>query len=221
MAKHKIGVIADTHSLLRPEILEILSECEVILHAGDIASPKVVSELKQLKETFFVRGNADKDWADELPPETDIDLFGFHIYMVHNKKDIRKDLSNADIVIYGHSHKYEVKQEDNILYLNPGSCGPRRFHQPVTMALMLLDDTAHSIRVNCMDVSPVLGKDTEVLPPADMDRVIRAIVKGMETGRSLEDIAARTRVDRELVRRVLQIYTTHPGIDVDGILNRL
>ncbi|MBR1930839.1 MAG: metallophosphoesterase family protein [Lachnospiraceae bacterium] len=221
MARHRIAVISDTHSLLRPEIREVLATCEVILHGGDIAEGTLVEELQQIAPAYFVRGNADKEWAEYLPEELDVTLYGFHFYMVHNKKHMREDMSGVDVAIYGHSHKYEELHKTEVLYLNPGSCGPRRFHQPVTMAVMTIDEEAHTYTVECVDCSPVLGREMSPLPTKDMARLIRSILKDMNAGKTLEVIARRNRVEETLVSQILQIYTTHPGIDVDGILNRM
>ena len=141
--------------------------------------------------------------------------------MVHNKKHIRKDLSGVDIVIYGHSHKYEDRIVDGIHYLNPGSCGPRRFHQPVTMMVLTVDDETKDAELQKIDCSPVLKAGENSLSHKDMDRLISGIMKDMDANKRVEDIAKRNHVDEEFARQVLQIYTTHPGINVDGIMNRM
>ena len=136
---HKIGIISDTHGLLRPEAAEILKGCDVILHGGDINSLKILNALEQIAPVHVVRGNNDKEWAKGLPETLSVSLYGIHFFMVHNKKYIPKDkdsLKDVDIIIYGHSHKYEERYEDGRLYLNPGSCGPRRFTQPITFAVL-------------------------------------------------------------------------------------
>lgn len=221
MAKHRIAVISDTHSLLRPKIREILEGCEYILHGGDIADQKTYDEMSAINPCIFVRGNADKEWAEFIPAEQEVSLFGFKFYMVHNKKHIRKDIADVNFVIYGHSHKFEDYTEKGIHYLNPGSCGPRRFHQPVTMMVLTVDDETKDVSIEKIDCSPVLKADDIKLPVKDMDRLLKGIMKDMDANRKLSDIAKRNRVDEEFVRQILQIYTTHPGIDVDGILNRM
>jgi hypothetical protein len=139
--KHKIAVISDTHSLLRPEIKERLMECELILHAGDISSQETADEIMECGKTYFVRGNADKDqWAEEIPATRELNLYGLQIYMIHNRKLIEEDISEIDIVIYGHSHKYLQTDKEGVCFFNPGSCGPRRFHQEITMAILMVDD---------------------------------------------------------------------------------
>lgn len=146
---HRIGIISDTHGLLRPEVEETLQGCEAILHGGDINKPEILDKLNRIAPTYVVRGNNDKDWAKELPETLSVSLWGIGFFMVHNKKYIPKkeeDLKDVDIIVYGHSHKYEEKQEGGRLLLNPGSCGPRRFTQPITFAVLVVgDDGAYKV----------------------------------------------------------------------------
>lgn len=219
----RAAVISDTHGLLRPEILEIIKGCDVILHAGDIDGQGVIDQLKAIAPAYFVRGNADKEWASELPRELDITLSGFRIYMVHNKKHIRPDLQGIDFVIYGHSHKYEMVEKDGCTYLNPGSCGPRRFHLAVTMMVLTLHPEAHRFEVEMMDCSPQVksGKEMQALPGKDMHRLISEMTKAVDAGTSVKEIAVKCRVKEELAEQICRIYLTHPGVDVEGILTRL
>ena len=131
----KIGILSDTHGRLREEVVEILRGCDVILHAGDINTPQALARLRELAPLYAVRGNADREWADALPQTLSEEICGLRIFMVHNKKEIPADVTGYDLVVYGHSHKFEERREGNCLFLNPGSCGPRRFSQPVTMAV--------------------------------------------------------------------------------------
>lgn len=237
MSKHKIAVISDTHSLLRPEIIDKIKECELILHAGDIASKKTAEQLQSMTTTYFVRGNADKDnWAENIPVSRSLSLFGVNIFMIHNIKQMEaadneksgsKKLENQleskafDLVIYGHSHKYKEEYKLGVCYLNPGSCGPRRFHQDITMAILVIDEEAGSFSVDKVDCSPVLKTGSEKLPDRDMSTLVSKIIKQMDSGKTVSEIAKKNRVEEELVNQILQIYTTHQNIDVEGILNRL
>ena len=215
----KIAIISDTHSLLRPEVEKKIRDCDYILHGGDIASKETFERISAIAPAYFVRGNADKEWAEDIPIEQEIELAGYHFYMVHNIKHIREDLSGIDFVVYGHSHKYENRQKDGITYLNPGSCGPRRFTQPVTFMIMTIDDGSYSIEK--VDISPILKKGTKYPPEKEMDKLIKSIIKEMESDRTVDEISNRNRVEKKLTEEILQIYTTHPGIDVSGILDRL
>ena len=223
MAEHRIGILSDTHSLLRPEIREVLQSCEVIFHSGDIASQKIINEIKGIAPTYFVKGNADKAVEEDILEELDIKLYGFHFYMVHNKKHRKEDFHGIDIFIYGHSHKYEEIRKDGVLYLNPGSCGPRRFHQPITMAVMTINEDNHSYSIEKIDCSmerKEIEQEYKVFSD-EMDKRIKAIIRDMKAGREVEIIAKRNQVEVEFVNQILQIYTTHPGIDMEGILNRI
>ncbi len=140
--------------------------------------------------------------------------------MVHNIKHARTDLSGIDFVVYGHSHKYENRQDGDITYLNPGSCGPRWFTQPVTMMVMTIGkDRSYSIEK--INISPILKRSGKYPPQKEMDKLIKSIIKDMNTNRTVDQISERNRVEKSLVEEILQIYTTHPGIDIDGILNRM
>ena len=130
-----IAILSDTHGLLRPEVVEYLKTADAILHAGDINRPEIVEELKRYAPLYIVRGNNDKEWAEHIPHHLTVTLGGVSFYVVHNKKEIPADLPGIDAVVFGHSHKYLQEEKDGLLWLNPGSCGPRRFHQEITMMM--------------------------------------------------------------------------------------
>ena len=128
-------ILSDTHGLLRPAVLELLKSADAILHAGDINSQEVVDKLASFAPLYVVRGNNDKEWAEAIPHDLTVTLGGTRFYMVHNKKELPPALDGVDAVVFGHSHKYVQEEKDGILWLNPGSCGPRRFHQEITMMM--------------------------------------------------------------------------------------
>lgn len=136
----KLAILSDTHGLLRPQVQKYLKTADVIFHAGDINKQSLVDQLKQYASLYVVRGNNDKEWADAIPRNLTVTVGGVTFYMVHNKKDVPSDLTGVDVIIYGHSHKYAREEKDGILWLNPGSCGPRRFHQEITMVMMQLEN---------------------------------------------------------------------------------
>jgi putative phosphoesterase len=132
-----IGVISDTHGLLRPEAVETLRGVDLILHAGDVGSAEVLETLKGIAPVIAVRGNNDKGaWAEELPHWEVAEVGAVSIYMIHDVKEI--DLSSAaagfQVVVSGHSHKPSVEERKGVLYVNPGSAGPRRFSLPISVA---------------------------------------------------------------------------------------
>ena len=129
----KLAILSDTHGLLRPEVLEHLKTADAILHGGDINRQTILDTLRQYAPLYVVRGNNDKEWAEDLPHHLTVTLGGVTFYMVHNRKELPADLGGADVVVFGHSHKYVQETKDGVLWLNPGSCGPRRFHQEITM----------------------------------------------------------------------------------------
>jgi len=140
-----IGVISDTHGLLRPEALKHLMGVARIIHAGDIGSPNVLGKLQTLAPVSAVRGNNDKGaWAEAIPESLLFEVRGHAIHVLHDLAQI--DLSPAAagiaVVITGHSHKPVVDERDGVLFLNPGSIGPRRFRLPIALAKLYVNDTA-------------------------------------------------------------------------------
>jgi len=141
----KVGVISDTHGLLRPEALAALKDCERIIHAGDIGKPEVLEQLSAIAPLFVVRGNNDQGapWADHLPDLLRLDLDGWRTLLVHDMADVPTVLDeDIKLVITGHSHKPLIQWRGETLYLNPGSAGPRRFKLPVTLALLEVLETS-------------------------------------------------------------------------------
>lgn len=135
----RVGVISDTHGLLRPEAEALLVGVEHILHAGDIGAPDIVPRLQRIAPVTAIRGNVDiADWACVFPGEIEIRLAGRRILMLHDLTALETDPAAAgiDIVISGHSHQPEVREVGGVLHLNPGSAGRRRFTLPATLAIM-------------------------------------------------------------------------------------
>ena len=131
----KLAILSDTHGLLRPEVVEHLKTADAILHGGDINKQSIVDQLEGYAPLYIVRRNNDKAWAEGIPHHRTVTLGGVTFYMVHNRKEVPADLSGVDVVVFGHSHKYVQEEKDGLLWLNPGSCGPRRFHQEITMMM--------------------------------------------------------------------------------------
>jgi uncharacterized protein len=136
-----IGLISDTHGLLRPEALIALQGSELIIHAGDVGKPEVVEALKTIAPVIAVRGNVDTGaWAAALPATSIIEARSAKIYVIHDLHELNLDLGAAgiNIVVSGHSHKPRRKDVSGVLYVNPGSAGPRRFRLPVSVARLNL-----------------------------------------------------------------------------------
>ena len=141
----KIGVISDTHGLVRPEVHKAFRRVDLILHAGDIGSPDVLKELQSIAPVTAVRGNNDKGgWARSIPEHEELRILASRIYMIHDVKELASstDVTGFNVVISGHSHRPSIETRDSILFLNPGSAGPRRFSLPVTVAKLVVRDAA-------------------------------------------------------------------------------
>jgi putative phosphoesterase len=145
MTIHRIGVISDTHGLMRPEALAALAGVELILHAGDVGAAEVLSALGGIAPVIAVRGNVDwETWASNLPETQATQVDGVWIYMLHDRQRLDLDPAGGGFsaVISGHSHRATVETKAGVLYLNPGAAGPRRFTLPVTLAILEIEDGA-------------------------------------------------------------------------------
>ena len=135
----RIGVISDTHGLVRPEVLKTLEGVEHIIHAGDIGSPSVIEELRRIAPMTAIRGNVDAgDWAKEFPDTAIAEIGEAMIYVIHNIRNLDLDPSTAGFsaVIFGHSHIPVHEMRGGVLFFNPGSAGPRRFHLPISVGYL-------------------------------------------------------------------------------------
>lgn len=138
----RIGVISDTHGLLRIEALAALQGTDHILHAGDVGDPQILDSLRKLAPVTAIRGNIDvSGTCAQLPPTELVELAGAHIYLLHNLAELDLDPSAAGIsaVISGHTHQPKIERRKGVLYLNPGSAGPRRFSLPVTLGFLEIE----------------------------------------------------------------------------------
>jgi len=138
-----IGVLSDTHGLLRPELLPALAGVDHILHAGDVGDPEILTALARIAPVTAIRGNVDTQGPTSLLPATElIELAGCHLYMLHSLDDLdlNPHAAGIGVVIYGHSHQPSIEHRQGVLYLNPGSAGPRRFNLPITYALLRIQN---------------------------------------------------------------------------------
>jgi uncharacterized protein len=135
----KVGVISDTHGMLRGAAIEKLRGCDLIVHAGDVGNPQILEKLRKIGPVYTVRGNVDQEeWADQLPTTEIVEVGGVSLYVLHNlaELDLVPGAAGFQAVIFGHSHLPSIEWRSGVLYLNPGSAGPRRFNRPVSMALL-------------------------------------------------------------------------------------
>jgi hypothetical protein len=142
MAPILIGVISDTHGLLRPEALEALRGSKHIVHAGDVGAPEIIQILSAIAPVTAVRGNIDKSaWARELPKTEVLELGGVSIYILHDlaQLDLTPRIAGFAVVVSGHSHVPKQETRDGVLYFNPGSAGRRRFKLPVSLGKLIVE----------------------------------------------------------------------------------
>jgi uncharacterized protein len=140
-----IGVISDTHGLLRTEAVEALRGATRILHAGDVGDPEILKELEKIAPVTAVRGNVDGGpWARKIPLSEVVEVEGASIYMLHilEKLDLKPEAAGFKVVVYGHSHVPKSEMKNGVLYFNPGSAGPRRFKLPVTVGKLVVEKDA-------------------------------------------------------------------------------
>jgi putative phosphoesterase len=146
----RIGLISDTHGLLRPEALVFLRGCDHIVHGGDIGEPRILDKLAAIAPVTAVRGNNDTAmWAQDVPETALVDLGGVRLYAIHDLARLTIDpvAAGVRVVVSGHSHRPLAQERDGVLYINPGSAGPRRFKLPISAAELLLDGDAVTPRI--------------------------------------------------------------------------
>lgn len=220
----KIAILSDTHDLLRPEVLNRLSGCGCILHGGDVSSRKILDRLEEIAPVKAVRGNNDKEWAEGLPLYLDFEVGGLRVYMTHKKKDLPRDLSPYDLVIFGHSHQYSETWVDHpggrrTLLLNPGSCGPRRFHQPITLALLTVADDGWD--VERIEIPHSAKEAAPRIEPGNIKKQIQIVMKETDRGNGSRAIAEKYGMDMALVEQIARLCVTHPGVTADGIMAKM
>lgn len=140
----RVGLVSDTHGLLRPEARTFASGCDYIIHGGDIGSAAILDQLSAMAPLIAVKGNNDRQsWAAHLPETEMIRVAGVFIYVIHDisQLDIDPRAAGVHVIVSGHSHKPLIEQRDGILFINPGSCGPRRFKLPISVGEILVEGT--------------------------------------------------------------------------------
>ena len=215
----KIGILSDTHGLLRPEVIEALQGSDVILHGGDINRQEILDRLGEIAPVHVVRGNNDKDWAEHIPYVLELELAGLKICMAHKKKDLPADLEPYDLAIVGHTHKYDESAQGKTIILNPGSCGPRRFHQAITMATAEITDG--SIAITRIDIPQKPAGSLSKAGMSDLKKQIEIVIKETEKSKTPAEIAHKYGLDAALTEQIARLYLTHPGVTADGIMTKM
>ena len=140
---YRIGLISDTHGLLRPEAMAFLQGCDHIVHGGDIGDPQILVQLAGLAPLTAVRGNNDRGaWADAVPATAQVDFAGLRLYAIHDLAELKIDpaADGVRVVVSGHSHRPKAEERGGVWYVNPGSAGPPRFRLPISAGELRVDD---------------------------------------------------------------------------------
>ena len=216
----KIAVLSDTHGILRAEVAEQIKNSDAVIHGGDIDTRDIFNKIKKTMKPgismFAVRGNNDGEWAAELPDSLAFELCGIKFFLVHNKKDIPRDIG-ADIIIFGHSHKYYEENIGGRLWLNPGSSGRRRFNLPLTMAMLNVDESGYSVK----KIEIESRRKNTLVPDKDLLKIIQSVIRRTDKGESVAVIADKLKLDTIFVEQIMRLRVTHPGVDVDEIMNKI
>jgi putative phosphoesterase len=150
-----LGVISDTHGLLRPEAVVALRSSDHILHAGDVGSPEILDALAKIAPVIAIRGNIDTGaWAHSLPETEVLELGGVSVYVLHDcgQLDLKPEAAGFRVIVYGHSHRPKIEENNGVLYFNPGSAGPRRFNLPVSVGRLSIE--AGNVRAELIQLMP-------------------------------------------------------------------
>jgi putative phosphoesterase len=151
----RLGIISDTHGLLRPQAEAFLQGCDRILHGGDIGSAEILARLSTIAPVTAIRGNNDKGaWAESIPETELFEFCGIYVYAIHDlsQLDIQPSAAGVQVVVSGHSHRPLIERRDGIFFVNPGSAGPRRFKLPISVADVLIEGSAISPRIVELDI---------------------------------------------------------------------
>ncbi len=213
----RIGIVSDTHGLLRKKVIEGLKGVDHIIHAGDIDKKEVLDELEKIAPVTAVRGNADKEWAEYLPEKAILEFEANRIFVIHNKGKIAAQISAFPIIIYGHTHKYSLVEKDGQTWFNPGCCGKRKPDQEVSFAILEIRGRGDFN----FEKKIVQTEGSTSSLPKNIDSIIAKTMKLAARGASYEEIAAKLKMPEELSEQICRMYFTHPGIDVAGILQRI
>ncbi len=147
----KVGIIADTHGWIRPEVLNALQDCDYILHAGDFAEEQVLDQIRFLANLYVVRGNSDFWWADFLAEKQCFRIGELNFVLVHNRLRAGPEAEDANVVVYGHTHHYSAEIVNGTLWLNPGSCGISRYGEELSFVLMEIENKNYTFERILLD----------------------------------------------------------------------
>ncbi len=146
----RVAILSDTHNVLKEEVLDAISDCDIILHAGDICDEDIMDELRQIGPVYAVRGNNDFGWASSLSKTLSFQIEQLRFMMVHEERHLPYPLKDVDVVIYGHTHRYAEDYENGIFWLNPGSAGWARYNNELSFVIMEINGNKFSIDKHVM-----------------------------------------------------------------------
>lgn len=223
------AVISDTHGLLRPEVERVIASCDVVIHAGDFDNQMLYHKLNIRQPLYAVKGNNDGYWAGQLPLVQRFELSGVKFIMAHERSDIPKTLEQEQVVIYGHSHMYDQQMEEGRLWLNPGSCGYKRFTLPLSLAVLTLQEGRYEVKTIWLDEEYGRepwrkGKEEEESKRKQRERdqlfLIAKIMRFMKRGAAICWVADNLKAEPAFVETIYRICVTHPGADAHQILDK-
>lgn len=217
----RIGIISDTHGILREEVKEVLRTCSYIIHAGDVDEPFIIRELNAIGKLYFVRGNNDGDWAESYPKVRTFTIGGVHFFLIHNQRELPRSLPKEDIILFGHSHQYCCEKKEGKLWLNPGSCGKKRFHGELTMAVMTIQDGIYEVEKIRLDSDGKKKKVQSLEKNQVSVNAIQKILVWMQKGKQIAEMAKELQLEEAMVETVCRIAVTHPGVSAEGIYNKM
>lgn len=217
--KMRIAVISDTHDVLREDVLKRIEKADAVIHAGDFCSERTYDAIRESlrpdADFFCVQGNNDRSWGSGFPITREFMIGDIRFFLVHDRQDIPQPVPDSQIIIFGHSHQYLEREENGILYLNPGSCGRPRFHLELSMAEILAENGKYTVEKIVLETAVKV-----CAVPENRLALIKKIMKRMDKGQSIGHIAAKLCLEPELVEMICRIRVTHPGVTAGGILDK-
>lgn len=247
----RAAIMADTHGVLRPEVKRVLETCDVIIHAGDFDNQMIYHKLSSDWPLYGVRGNNDRGWSGGLPLVKRFQLGDVKFVMAHERTDIPSVLGDTQVVIYGHSHMYQQQEISGRLWLNPGSCGYKRFTLPLSLAVMTIVDGTYSLetiwlekgygtpgdaiaqreqkasryekRQKAYKQKRAQSQDPWAALPSQKDRLflIARVLRQRQAGSTAQWAAESLNIGPELAEQIYKICEAHPGAQAKEVLKHL
>ena len=223
----RAAVISDTHGLLRPEVEKLIATCDVVIHGGDFSDQMLYHRLNTRQPLYAVRGNNDNGWSKSLPTIRRFSLAGVRFIMAHDRADIPRDLKEEQVVLFGHSHRYHQQMEGGRLWLNPGSCGYKRFTLPLSMAVMTLQDGEYQVEPIWLDEEYGRSREDVAKEAGQKEGekeqlfLVAKSMRFIKKGEKVSWVADNLEAEPAFVEAICQILAAQPGADAHQVLARL